>query len=101
MSWQQLHLQCEKSQVELAESLLMEYEALSIMLMDAGDQPLFEPALGMLIPTLSLLLVRLPLLPMPTVFGLPQLKIKIGNVNGWYTINPSNVLMIYGLYQIG
>ncbi len=43
MAWQQLHLQCEKSQVELAEALLMEYEALSIVLTDAGDQPLFEP----------------------------------------------------------
>ncbi len=43
MAWQQLHLQCEKTQVELAEALLMEYEALSIVLTDAGDQPLFEP----------------------------------------------------------
>ncbi len=46
MAWQQLHLQCEQSQVDLAEALLMEYEALSIVLTDAGDQPLFEPMPG-------------------------------------------------------
>ncbi len=46
MAWQQLHLQCEKSQVDLAEALLMEAEALSIVLTDAGDQPLFEPLPG-------------------------------------------------------
>ncbi len=46
MAWQQLHLQCEKSNVDLAEALLLESGALSIMLDDAGDQPLFEPLPG-------------------------------------------------------
>ena len=42
MAWQQLHLQCEKANVDLAEALLLEAGALSIALDDAGDQPLFE-----------------------------------------------------------
>ncbi len=46
MDWQQLHLQCAKADVELAESLLLEEGALSISLVDAGDQPLFEPLPG-------------------------------------------------------
>ncbi|MES1964989.1 50S ribosomal protein L11 methyltransferase [Psychrobacter sp. AH5] len=46
MAWQQLHLQCEKTNVDLAEALLLEAGALSIMLDDAGDQPLFEPLPG-------------------------------------------------------
>ncbi|WP_350558690.1 50S ribosomal protein L11 methyltransferase [Psychrobacter sp. CAL346-MNA-CIBAN-0220] len=46
MAWQQLHLQCEKANVDLAESLLLEAGALSIGLEDAGDQPLFEPLPG-------------------------------------------------------
>lgn len=46
MAWQQLHLQCEKANVELAEALLLEAGALSIALDDAGDQPLFEPLPG-------------------------------------------------------
>ena len=46
MAWQQLHLQCEKAMVDLAESLLLEAGALSIALDDAGDQPLFEPLPG-------------------------------------------------------
>lgn len=46
MEWQQLHLQCAKQDVELAESLLLEEGALSISLEDAGDQPLFEPLPG-------------------------------------------------------
>ncbi|WP_230656978.1 50S ribosomal protein L11 methyltransferase [Psychrobacter sp. I-STPA10] len=46
MPWQQLHLQCQKPQVDLAESLLLEEGALSIVLEDAGDQPLFEPMPG-------------------------------------------------------
>lgn len=46
MAWQQLHLQCEKLQVDLAEALLMEANAVSIVLEDAGDQPLFEPLPG-------------------------------------------------------
>lgn len=46
MAWQQIHLQCKKANVELAEALLMEAGALSIVLEDAGDQPLFEPLPG-------------------------------------------------------
>ncbi|WP_201585113.1 50S ribosomal protein L11 methyltransferase [Psychrobacter jeotgali] len=46
MAWQQLHLQCEKKDVDLAEALLLEAGALSIVLEDAGDQPLFEPLPG-------------------------------------------------------
>lgn len=46
MPWQQLHIQCTKSQAELAEALMLEADALSISLDDAGDQPLFEPLPG-------------------------------------------------------
>lgn len=46
MDWQQLHLQCAKQDVDLAESLLLEEGALAISLVDAGDQPLFEPLPG-------------------------------------------------------
>lgn len=46
MAWQQLHLQCEKMQVEMAEALLMLADAVSIVLTDAQDQPLFEPLPG-------------------------------------------------------
>lgn len=46
MAWQQVHIQCEKSQVDLAEALFMEAGAVSIVLEDAGDQPLFEPMPG-------------------------------------------------------
>lgn len=44
MSWQQLHLQCQKDKTDLAEALLLEEGAISILLEDAGDEPLFEPA---------------------------------------------------------
>lgn len=43
MAWQQLHIQCDKAQTEMTETLLLEADALSISLDDAGDQPLFEP----------------------------------------------------------
>lgn len=46
MPWQQIHLQCSKSEVEMAETLLLESECLSIVMEDAGDQPLFEPMPG-------------------------------------------------------
>lgn len=46
MPWQQLHIQCDKSQADMAETWLLEAEALSISLDDAGDQPLFEPLPG-------------------------------------------------------
>lgn len=46
MAWQQLHIQCEKNDADLTETLMLEAEALSISLDDAGDQPLFEPLPG-------------------------------------------------------
>lgn len=46
MAWQQLHVQCEKSYAEITETLMLEADALSISLDDAGDQPLFEPLPG-------------------------------------------------------
>lgn len=46
MAWQQIHLQLTKEQVELAEALFYEAEAASILLEDAGDEPLFEPMPG-------------------------------------------------------
>ncbi|MFL1731867.1 50S ribosomal protein L11 methyltransferase [Moraxella oculi] len=46
MSWQQLHLQCPKDKVELAEALFYEEGAVSIILEDAGNEPLFEPMPG-------------------------------------------------------
>lgn len=46
MSWQQLHLQCPKDKVEFAEALFYEEGAVSIILEDAGDEPLFEPMPG-------------------------------------------------------
>lgn len=46
MAWQQLHVQCEKSYAEITETLMLEADALSISLNDAGDQPLFEPLPG-------------------------------------------------------
>lgn len=46
MSWQHIHLQCPKDKVEFAEALFYESEAVSILLEDAGDEPLFEPLPG-------------------------------------------------------
>ena len=46
MSWQQIHLQCAPNQVDLAEALFYENQAVSILLEDAGDEPLFEPMPG-------------------------------------------------------
>lgn len=46
MPWQQLNFQCPKSDTDIAEALLMQAGALSILLNDAGDQPLFEPLPG-------------------------------------------------------
>lgn len=43
MSWQQLHLLCDKANTDYAEALLLEEGAISILLEDAGDEPLFEP----------------------------------------------------------
>lgn len=46
MSWQHIHLQCPKDKIEFAEALFYESEAVSILLEDAGDEPLFEPLPG-------------------------------------------------------
>lgn len=46
MTWQQLHIQCDKPHADMAETLMLENDALSISLDDAGDQPLFEPLPG-------------------------------------------------------
>jgi ribosomal protein L11 methyltransferase len=46
MSWQQLHLTCQSTDLEQVETLLMELGALSISLRDAGDNPIYEPMPG-------------------------------------------------------
>lgn len=46
MAWQQLHIQCTKDHANITEALMLEADALSISLDDAGDQPLFEPLPG-------------------------------------------------------
>lgn len=46
MAWQQLHLQCQKPHALGAEALLFEAGAVSVLLEDAGDEPLFEPLPG-------------------------------------------------------
>lgn len=46
MAWQQVHLQITKHQVEFGEALFDEAGAVSILLEDAGDEPLFEPMPG-------------------------------------------------------
>lgn len=46
MAWQQLYFVCDKSQTQLAEALLLEEGAVSILFEDAGDEPLFEPLPG-------------------------------------------------------
>lgn len=46
MAWQQLHFICNKTDTELAESALLDAGAVSILLEDAGDEPLFEPLPG-------------------------------------------------------
>lgn len=46
MPWQQLHIECEKHDSDMTETLLLEAGVLSISLDDAGDQPLFEPLPG-------------------------------------------------------
>lgn len=46
MHWQQLCLIVTPAQAECFESALLELGALSVTLMDAADQPIFEPDLG-------------------------------------------------------
>lgn len=46
MSWQQLHFLCDRSNADYAEALLLDEGAVSIVLEDAGDEPIFEPLPG-------------------------------------------------------
>lgn len=46
MSWQQLHFVIQKQNSDYTEALLLEEGAVSILLEDAGDEPLFEPLPG-------------------------------------------------------
>lgn len=46
MSWLQVHMRLGSSDLPSVESLLEELGALSLTLMDAHDQPIFEPAPG-------------------------------------------------------
>jgi len=46
MTWQQLNLTCQSTDLERVEELLEELGALSISLRDAGDEPIYEPLPG-------------------------------------------------------
>ena len=46
MSWWQLSLNCQASELEQVETLMQELGALSISLSDAGDEPIYEPLPG-------------------------------------------------------
>ena len=46
MAWQQLTLTIRNELAEIAEGWLLVNEALSVTFTDAGDEPVFEPALG-------------------------------------------------------
>ncbi len=46
MTWRQLSLQCQVSELEQVEDLMLELGALSISLRDAGDEPIYEPLPG-------------------------------------------------------
>lgn len=46
MAWQQLHFECKKDSVLALEARLFEAGAVSVLLEDAGDEPLLEPPLG-------------------------------------------------------
>ena len=46
MTWRQLSLSCQASELEQVEDLLMELGALSISLSDAADEPIYEPLPG-------------------------------------------------------
>ena len=46
MAWWQFSLNCEASELEQVENLMMGLGALSISLSDAGDEPIYEPLPG-------------------------------------------------------
>ncbi len=46
MTWRQLSLSCQASELEQVEDLMLELGALSISLRDAGDEPIYEPLPG-------------------------------------------------------
>jgi ribosomal protein L11 methyltransferase len=46
MTWRQLSLSCQASELAQVEDLLLELGAFSISLRDAGDEPIFEPLPG-------------------------------------------------------
>jgi ribosomal protein L11 methyltransferase len=46
MTWRQLSLSCQASELEQVEELMMELGALSISLRDAADEPIYEPLPG-------------------------------------------------------
>ena len=46
MTWWQFSLNCQASELELVEDLMLELGALSISLRDAGDEPIYEPLPG-------------------------------------------------------
>jgi len=46
MAWWQFSLNCQASELEQVENLMMELGAVSISLSDAGDEPIYEPLPG-------------------------------------------------------
>jgi ribosomal protein L11 methyltransferase len=46
MTWRQLSLSCQASELSQVEDLMLELGALSISLRDAGDEPIYEPLPG-------------------------------------------------------
>lgn len=46
MTWWQFHLTCDASDLDAAETVMLESGAISISLADAGDEPIYEPLPG-------------------------------------------------------
>jgi len=46
MTWWQFSLNCQASELESVENLMLELDALSISIGDAGDEPIYEPLPG-------------------------------------------------------
>jgi ribosomal protein L11 methyltransferase len=46
MRWWQFSLNCQASELESVENLMLELDALSISISDAGDEPIYEPLPG-------------------------------------------------------
>jgi ribosomal protein L11 methyltransferase len=46
MTWWQFSLNCQASELEMVEDLMLELGAVSISLRDAGDEPIYEPLPG-------------------------------------------------------